>query len=247
MQDEARCSFNGDDTRIETRSSSFGIRPYHQSLKPTNDTSLVTDKRLTNDEKNKGDIMFKNRLIIGGTLLWFALWLPSFAISETKQTYQIPWSVLNEGGKTEETTSASYKLKDAIGQPVIGICESASYKAYIGFWTPKPLGVVGVEEKFVETEIHPLVYNLSQNYPNPMSNVTKIGYTLPTTGWVSMRIYNISGQLVKMLVDESEEPGTYRISWDGRDEKGERAAPGVYFYKFEIGDYKSTKKMILLR
>ena len=168
-------------------------------------------------------------------------------------TYVIPWSVLNEGGKVEEATSASYRLKDAIGQPVIGKCESANYKAYIGFWGPRPLWIVGVEEQFGDSDAFPQVYSLSQNYPNPMGNVTQIEYALPTASRVSMRIYNVSGQLVKTLVDELQEPGQYSISWSGRDEKGQRVAPGIYFYKFEahtgLGteDYKNTKKMILLR
>jgi hypothetical protein len=162
------------------------------------------------------------------------------------QTYQIPWSVLNEGGKTKEATSASYKLKDAIGQPVIGKCESANYKVYVGFWIPRPLGVVGIKEKFVEANVLPQVYSLSQNYPNPMSNVTEIKYILPTAGWVTMMIYNISGQLVRTFVDELQEPGQYNISWNGTDGRGQRVAPGIYFYKIQANKYTQTRKIILL-
>jgi hypothetical protein len=197
--------------------------------------------------------MFKNRLIIGGTLLWSALWLPSFAISETKQTYQIPWSVLNEGGKTEEATSTSYKLKDAIGQPLIGTCESASYKAYIGFWNPRPLGIVGVEEKFVESGTLPLVYSLSQNYPNPFNSLTAISYSIAKlavggrSSAVSLKVYDLTGRLIRTLVDEPQEPGYYKVSWDGEDDSGKRIAPGVYFYKLITGEYRFTKKMVILR
>jgi len=144
-------------------------------------------------------------------------------------------------------------LKDAIGQPVIGKCESASYKAYVGFWAPSITQIVGVEEEFGNQDALPLVYSLSQNYPNPMGSATQIEYAIPTASRVSIRIYNISGQLVKILVDELKEPGQYGINWDGRDQTEQRAAPGVYFYKLEVhtgletGDYKNTKKVILLR
>lgn len=136
--------------------------------------------------------MFKNALTLGRTMfLLFALFLPSFLNGQTKQTYDISWSVLNEGGNTEEATSNSYRLKDAIGQSVIGECESTSYKAYIGFWSAPPLWIVGVEEELGESDALPLVYSLSQNYPNPMGNVTEIRYTLSTAGWVAMMVYNI--------------------------------------------------------
>lgn len=207
--------------------------------------------------------MFKSRLAM--TCITFCCLIFCLPSVLSSQSYDIPWAVLNEGGKTEEATSASYRLKDAVGQPIIGKCESASYKAYIGFWAPTSLWVVGVGEKFGAQDAPPLVYRLSQNYPNPMDNVTQIKYALPKASRVSMSVYNISGQLVKSLVNELQEPGQYSISWDAKDEKGQRVAPGVYFYTFEahtdLGthassgthtglvteDYKNTKKIILLR
>jgi len=206
--------------------------------------------------------MFNTRLI--AACITFCC-LPSVLSSQRSQSYDIPWAVLNEGGKTEEAASASYRLKDAIGQPVIGKCESASYKAYIGFWAPTLLWVVGIEEKFGAQDAPPLVYKLSQNYPNPMGNVTQIKYALPKASWVSMSVYNVSGQLIKSLVNELQKTGQYSISWDAKDAKGQRVAPGIYFYTFEVHtdlethaslgthtglvteDYKNTKKIILLR
>jgi len=169
------------------------------------------------------------------------------------QNYQIPWSVLNEGGNTEEATSTSYRLRDAIGQPVIGTCESADYKAYIGFWTPKPLGVVGVEEKFVESEALPLVYSLSQNYPNPFTDRTSIRYSLAMSAVggrpsaVNLRIFDLSGRLVKTFDLTNNESPINQLIWTGRDEQGQKVAPGIYFYKLETNDYKNTKKLILLK
>jgi len=160
---------------------------------------------------------------------------------------------LNEGGKTEEATSASYRLKDAIGQPVIGTCESANYKAYIGFWTPKLPGVVGVEEKLVESETHPLVYSLSQNYPNPFSSLTAISYSIAKSAVggrssaISLKVYDLTGRLVRTLVDRSQEPGYYKVSWDGRDDSGKQVAPGIYFYKLITDEYRFTKKLVILR
>ena len=112
--------------------------------------------------------MFKNRLtVVGITFLCLIFCLPSVASSQRKQIYNIPWSVLNEGGKTEEATSASYRLKDAIGQPVIGTCESASYKAYIGFWTPSPLEEIGIEEVLVS---YTRIKRIPNQYVNDWGN-----------------------------------------------------------------------------
>lgn len=83
--------------------------------------------------------MSKNRLtLVCSILLLSALLLPTFAVTQEEpaakqQTYIIPWSVLDAGGKVEEATSVDYRLKDAIGQPVIGKCENANYRLYVGF------------------------------------------------------------------------------------------------------------------
>jgi len=94
--------------------------------------------------------MSKNRLtLVYSILLLSTLLLPTFAVAQeeptavtvysqqgdNQQTYIIPWSVLDAGGKVEEATSANYRLKDAIGQPVIGKCENANYRLYVGFCT----------------------------------------------------------------------------------------------------------------
>ena len=199
--------------------------------------------------------MFNNRLVTGCALfLLLVLCLPDFAIAQREPkgrassttTYVIRWSVLNGGGKTEEAISANYRLKDAIGQSVIGKCESENYKLEAGFWAAKPVQV-GIAEKFAEPSTVPQVYSLSQNYPNPMVYATKIEYTLPKDSQSSLKIYNISGQLVKTLVNEQQRAGNYKLSWDGRDESGKKVSSGIYFYKFKTDDYTETRKMTLLR
>jgi hypothetical protein len=92
--------------------------------------------------------MSKNRLtLVYSILLLSVLFLPTFAVAQeeptaitthslqgdNQQTYIIPWSVLDAGGTVEEAISANYRLKDAMGQPVIGKCENANYRLYVGF------------------------------------------------------------------------------------------------------------------
>jgi hypothetical protein len=105
-----------------------------------------------------------------------------------------------------------------------------------------------------DISIHPISFSLAQNYPNPFNPITVIRFTvheqrkrsndlIPT----SLRIYNIKGQLVRYLVDESKKPGRYVITWNGKDENGNPVSSGVYFYQLKVGERKVTKKMIKLK
>jgi len=201
--------------------------------------------------------MFGNRLDIGCTgFLLLVLCLPAFALTEGEaevrtsklRGYVIPWSVLDGGGKVEEATSASYRLKDAIGQSVIGKSESAGYKASLGFWSLWTKGgAAGIEEDFTELNEFPRVFSLSQNYPNPMSFGTTIRYSLPKSSRVRLRVYNIHGRLIKTLEDNQQKSGYYTVEWDGRDSSGKGVPNGVYFLRFEAGGFRETRKMVLLK
>jgi len=63
----------------------------------------------------------------------------------------------------------------------------------------------------------------------------------------TLKIYNVLGQMVKTLVNEPKEPGSYEVIWDGKEESGKEVASGVYFYKLEAEDFSQTKKMVLIR
>jgi len=60
-------------------------------------------------------------------------------------------------------------------------------------------------------------------------------------------VYNLSGQLVRTLIDAPQAAGRFQINWDGKDETGNGVASGVYLYRLEAGNFAETKKMILLR
>ena len=91
-------------------------------------------------------------------------------------------------------------------------------------------------------ETEPLVFNLSQNYPNPFNPSTTIRYSVPTSGLVSLKIYNILGQEVSSLVDEFREAGRYSINWNAG------AFPsGTYFYRIIAGGNTKILRMILVK
>lgn len=96
-------------------------------------------------------------------------------------------------------------------------------------------------------EFLPKVFALSQSYPNPFNTNTVIRYQLPVISEVSLKVYNIQGQLVKTLVNEKRAPGYYTARWDGKNDNGKEVSSGVYFYRLNAGGFLATKKMILLR
>lgn len=88
---------------------------------------------------------------------------------------------------------------------------------------------------------------LSQNRPDPFSSATQMEYDLQRQGHVAVKVYNLVGQLVRILVDETEGPGTHVASWNGRSDSGNALAAGLYFCRVTMGGFADTKRMILVR
>ena len=88
---------------------------------------------------------------------------------------------------------------------------------------------------------------LHENYPNPFNPHTTIRFHMQKTGPVTLKIYNIKGQLVNVLVDDTEREGYHEISWDGNDQKANKVSSGIYFYKLTVNGETTTRKMILLQ
>ena len=110
-----------------------------------------------------------------------------------------------------------------------------------------PLLAVQMPQGSVVISSLPVSYDLIQNYPNPFNPETELAYQLPSGGHVSLNIYNITGQLVRTLVDEYKPAGYHQVVWDSKNSKGTAVASGTYLYRLDAGDYSGTKKMILLK
>jgi hypothetical protein len=90
-------------------------------------------------------------------------------------------------------------------------------------------------------------YCLAQNFPNPFNPSTTIRYDVKTKGLVTIRLYDVAGRLVRTLVNEVKDSGSFSATWDGRNNLGAAAASGIYFCKMEAGDWSATEKIVLLR
>ena len=90
-------------------------------------------------------------------------------------------------------------------------------------------------------------FALHQCVPNPFNPTTEIRFELSRGGAVRLEVYNVSGQRVCTLASGVWAAGAHSVTWEGRDTNGTPASSGVYFYRFESGDYSESKRMTLLR
>lgn len=104
-------------------------------------------------------------------------------------------------------------------------------------------GYTGVEDEELTT-IDRLQLS---NYPNPFNPTTTIRYTVPQNGDVNIYIYNTRGQLVKTLVNDHKTAGSHSVIWDGKDDNGNAASSGVYFYRMVTPDKVLTNKMLMIK
>jgi hypothetical protein len=101
-------------------------------------------------------------------------------------------------------------------------------------------GVTFIEDR--DKSIVPQTFLLNQNFPNPFNPSTKINYSVPHTIFLTLKIFDILGREVAILINEEKHAGRYELEFDGAN-----LPSGVYFYQLQAGDFVETKKMVLLR
>jgi hypothetical protein len=109
-------------------------------------------------------------------------------------------------------------------------------------WAIGPM--TGLDEFVVEL---PRDLSLNQNYPNPFNPQTNIAFALPHGSYVSLDVFDLLGRRVVRLIDEEMKAGNYTITWDGRDDRGNEASSGIYFYRLSTDQGIRQEKMTLLR
>ena len=114
--------------------------------------------------------------------------------------------------------------------------------AFGGPFVPKMITSIENNDLFVPGRVA-----LFQNYPNPFNAQTTIRFEVPNGEWINLSVYNTIGQRIRTLLNEKKKAGQYAISWDGTDENGNLLGNGIYFYRITAGDFKYTKKALLLK
>jgi len=93
----------------------------------------------------------------------------------------------------------------------------------------------------------PAITALNDNFPNPFNPSTKIQFDLAKSGKTKLEIYNVKGQLVKTLINGKVEAGSHSLDWNGKDNNGNVASSGVYFYRLTTKEKTLTNKMLMLK
>ena len=91
------------------------------------------------------------------------------------------------------------------------------------------------------------VLALRTNYPNPFNPLTNISFSIPSPAKVKLTVYNVKGQKVKELINDTMDMGKHTVQWDGTDQRNRKVSSGLYFSRLEHDSKSKTIKMMLMK
>jgi len=192
----------------------------------------------------EGNLNYNNAPIISGSPLSSA---GSVTVGQTVELDVTPAITGNGtfslGLQSASTTAVQYSSKEGATKPELVIQTGTSLLTRNADLTPNR---IGAEAEEIATPL-PEHIALSPNYPNPFNAQTVIEYALPEAARVRLVVYNLVGQMVRKLVDETQPAGYKRILWDGRNEYGGEMSSGIYFLQLMIDRQKLLRKMLFQR
>ncbi len=117
----------------------------------------------------------------------------------------------------------------------------------VGEFTTTASFSVGVEDEEITFGELPTSFELGQNYPNPFNPSTTIEFRMSESANVSLKVYNVLGQVVKTLVSGTMPSGVHHVTWDARDETGSPVSSGLYLYRMESTGFSTSKTLVLMK
>jgi len=122
---------------------------------------------------------------------------------------------------------------------------------YVRYWpyllTPPESGTGGRDLVEYEESV-PSMFRLGHSSPNPFNPVTSVDYDIPTGGGsVDIAVFDVAGRRITTLYSGHHDPGTHRVTWDGRDSRGRSVASGIYFVRLDAREFSASRKMVLLK
>ncbi len=152
-------------------------------------------------------------------------------------------NTFSSGGS--ESSSSSFFLRQGVGQSVIGEDNSSSFVEQSGYytWFLFVETGTGIEES---SQGDRLTFSLGSPLPNPFKSYVRVIFSVPEKSRVNIKVFDVTGRVVRTLVDEIKKPGRYEINWYGRDDRGRKLKSGVYFLRMEGRDFRKVKKLILM-
>lgn len=216
-------------------------------------TSLSTSDL---DEIAGSDLEFIN----GGVNYALPVEMSSFHISDEHGRIILKWTTESESnnfGFEIERKNASLDF-ERIGF-VAGRGTTTSQQKYQYIDTNLPTGTYGYRLKQIDhdgsftysevksiTILPPRNFDLKENFPNPFNPGTVIEYQIPHDIQVNLRILNLMGQEIAILVNEFQKSGFHQVTWEGKDMSGREVSSGIYLYSIQAGEYHAIRKMVKL-
>jgi len=139
------------------------------------------------------------------------------------------------GLKNASSTAVRYSSKEGADKPELVVEMSAIATAANALLKPESIAAVQLPDRL----------SLAPSYPNPFNAQTVIEYALPEEAPARLGIYNVMGQLVRQLIDETQAPGYKAVLWNGRDGHGREVSSGVYLYRLQVGRQSIVRRMTL--
>ncbi|MCK4234241.1 T9SS type A sorting domain-containing protein, partial [candidate division WOR-3 bacterium] len=136
--------------------------------------------------------------------------------------------------------------------PLALVWNSTNNRTYVTNYADNSISVIrgetGVEEVAGNQSS---ITRLEQNFPNPFTRATCIRYQIPNTGsqeqQVTLKVYDITGRLVRTLIDAKKKSGNCIAVWDTKDDRGEKVTNGVYFYRLSTNGFTEVRNLILIK
>lgn len=117
----------------------------------------------------------------------------------------------------------------------------------LGFTGSHEFAVIYTNRGLGGLALKPLSFDLNQTYPNPFAQSITVNYQLAAAGQVSLKVYNVTGQLVRTLTEGAALPGYYSQTWNGRDNGGRKIASGIYIMRLVSGGQERTRKLVKIK
>ncbi|UCF05836.1 MAG: T9SS type A sorting domain-containing protein [bacterium] len=221
--------------------------------------------------------IYAQRIDAGGTVLWTADGVAICTALEWQYNPRITsngsggaiitWIEEYTGGSDIYAQGISAGGSVQWAENGVAICTASGYQLYPQITTDGAGGAIiawhdgrstpgACEEIYAQRTLYvtgddpsvtPMTTYLDQNFPNPFNPITTIHFGLKEPAHVSLNVYDVSGSLVRVLLNEWRMAGHHEEIWDGTDSRGSAAASGVYFYRLSTGSFTEAKKIILLR
>jgi len=166
-------------------------------------------------------------------LLTLAVLLLVFAGNANAQQARLNKSIIGTGGVVGIENSNGVKLSGVAGQFAVGTLTNAvpgsnSQNLNQGFWVPEPKNPTSVDDQ-------PVTFNKDfYNYPNPVSNSTTFEFNLQESAYITLKVYDMVGNVVKTVFDGFQYAGINKLTWDTKNESGLPLPSGSYLYELHI-------------